>query len=311
MTSQTVGRFVILLAVTLTAGGRSVRAQVSGEAGAAVRASAAHAVDATTRSAMLLDEARQAIAVYADRSTAIAAGYRLVGRDFPSMGEHWLNPRLIIEGAFDVARPSILTYVTVGGHPMLTGAVYAIPLAPGESPPDAFGPAAMWHEHNGTIEEEGLLTQHHTTPSAATGTRVAILHTWTRLPNPGGVFSADNWAIPFVRLGLGVPAGFSDNAAKAASLLSGSGEYFLAIVSATSQQMVESELEACRSSVEKTVATAKAEGRELTPEDITELDARWASMLASMSRRDAEAARLMNGGEPVASPDGNHDHHQH
>ena len=37
------------------------------------------------------------------------------------MGEHWVNPRLVFEGIFDVARPAILTYTGVQGRPVLLG----------------------------------------------------------------------------------------------------------------------------------------------------------------------------------------------
>ena len=46
----------------------------------------------------LIDKARQATEIFADRSVAIARGYRLVGRDLPMMGEHWLNVRLLVDG---------------------------------------------------------------------------------------------------------------------------------------------------------------------------------------------------------------------
>ena len=81
----------------------------------------------------LLQSAREATAHYRDRNVAIAAGYRRVGRDFPSMGEHWLNRKLIVEGKLDVTPAADTHLVKVAGRPVLTGVVYAIPLEQGES----------------------------------------------------------------------------------------------------------------------------------------------------------------------------------
>src|SRR5438105_7318728 len=188
-----------------------------------------HELDETTHSFALeplLSRARVATEVYTDRNVAIADGYRRVGRDFPSMGEHWLSTKLVVEGVFDVSRPQMLTYLKINGRAMLTGVVYIVPLQQGQSPPDEFGPQALWHEHNGTIEEEGLLPEHHSTPTAASGTRVAFLHVWIRIPNANGIFAAENWAIPFLRLELPVPQTFPNGAARALSLLSGVEDVF-------------------------------------------------------------------------------------
>src|SRR4029079_9297482 len=100
-----------------------------------------HAQSSSTSAAAdaLVARARAATEISSDRSVAIAQGYHRVGRDMPSMGEHWISTRLVVDGGFDVTRPQILTYLNVDGKAVLTGVVFAIPLAQGESPPDAFG----------------------------------------------------------------------------------------------------------------------------------------------------------------------------
>jgi hypothetical protein len=78
-----------------------------------------------------IESAREATRKYQDQSVAILDGYRPIGRDFPSMGEHWINTGLLFDGKFDAAHPEILTYIRVSGSPWLLGVAYAIPLLPG------------------------------------------------------------------------------------------------------------------------------------------------------------------------------------
>lgn len=255
----------------------------------------AHAVNSANVES-LLAQVRIATEPYVDRNVAIAAGYRRVGPDIPSMGEHWLNPKLIVEGKFDVSRPQLLTYLKIDGRPVLTGVVYGIPLRQGESPPDAFGPEASWHEHNGSIDEEGLLPEHHNTPSAKVGTRVAFLHAWIRVPGSEPVFSAENWAIPFLRLGIPVPDQFPNGAARALSLIADGKKYFADLLGPAAQQSASS-LDETSSAAESILDRAKADGRSLDPGDLARLDAAWQRLLTDVVRRSGiEAAKRINGG---------------
>ena len=70
--------------------------------------------------AKFVELARAGTFQYMDRSLAIADGYRLIGTDFPGMGEHWVNPGLIMKGDFDPAHPQVLCYTTVNGEATLT-----------------------------------------------------------------------------------------------------------------------------------------------------------------------------------------------
>ncbi len=245
----------------------------------------------------LLGIARKASEAFSDRSAAISAGYRRVGMDFPSMGEHWVNPALVLEERFDVARPAILTYTVVQGRPALLGVVYAIPLAPGVEPPADFGPDAAWHEHNGSVEEESLLPEHHSMPSSTSGTRLAILHAWVRASNPEGVFAAENWALPFLRVGLDVPFGFPKGAARAVSLLSGGERYYRELAGESANGAVSTALERCADVTRRVVSRAQARGQALGPSDLEELDGAWSAAVLEVRKADgADVAKRINGG---------------
>jgi len=200
---------------------------------------AAAADPRTYRSAQeFADAVRAATARYQDRTAAIAEGYRLIGRDFPGMGEHWINIGLVFDGRHEPTRPEFLSYVTVAGVPRLVGVAYAVPLLPGESPPAWPWADVTWHDHARSVEEETLLPHGassghgmhpvghgggHDTPVGEP--RLAMAHAWVWLPNPAGAFEADNWALPYFRLGLAPPEGAPVACAKALSLLSGGAEY--------------------------------------------------------------------------------------
>ncbi|HEX9084220.1 MAG TPA: hypothetical protein VF836_05750 [Gemmatimonadaceae bacterium] len=245
----------------------------------------------------LLGVARRASEAFSDRSAAISAGYRRVGMDFPSMGEHWVNPSLVLEEKFDVSRPAILTYTVVRGQPLLLGVVYAIPLAPGQAPPTSFGPEAIWHEHNGSVEEESLLPEHHSMPSSASGTRLAILHAWVQAPNPDGVFAAENWALPFLRVGLDVPSGFPKGAARAISLLSGGERYFRELAGQSANAAVTAALGRCADVARAVVTRAQARGQPFGSTDLEEVDGAWSTAVLEVRRAaGSDVARRINGG---------------
>ena len=216
------------------------------------------------------------------------------------MGEHWLNTRLIVEGVFDVSRPQMLTYVKIAGRPVLTGVVYAIPLQQGESPPSAFGPAALWHEHNGTVDEEGLLPEHHSTPSASAGTRVSFLHAWIGIPRTDERFAAENWAIPFLRLELAVPREFPNGASRALSLLAGGRSFFIQLLGEGSGDSTRY-FDECASIVSSIVLAAKSESRSLNDHDLRRLDDAWQNLVRQLAERSGiEIAKRINGGNAPA-----------
>lgn len=168
-------------------------------------------------------------AKFASRDAAVRAGYRAVGGDFPAMGRHWVHPGVILRGRVEPENPAILTYAEIEGVPVLVGVAFAIPLAPGENPPPIAGREREWHQHNGSVAEESLVGEHHHAAVHARR-RLAILHAWTGVENPDGLFATDNWALPFVRAGISVPPNIRPAAARAIALLSGGEEYYLMLI---------------------------------------------------------------------------------
>ncbi len=183
--------------------------------------------------AAFVESARAATVKYKDRSVAIAEGYRQIGSDFPAMGEHWINIGLLFDGKFDPAHPEVLTYAIVSGTPELLGVAYVLPLLQGESAPDWPVSKDKWHDHFRTLDEETAFPQHHTPEHARDEPRLTMLHAWIWLANPAGMFAADNWAIPYLRLGIKPAQEAPETAAKALALVSGGAEYFSASVHAS------------------------------------------------------------------------------
>ena len=227
-------------------------------------------IDASTVD-VLIEKARSAAGPYVDRSAAIADGYRRVGRELPMMGEHWLNTRLLVDGTFDITHPQVLTYLDIGGKPVLTGVVFAVVLDSGESPPATFGSTAIWHEHNGSVDEEALVPEHHTAPSEVVGTRVSFLHVWTHVVSEN-VFGAENWALPFVRAGVKVPAKFSNHAARCMGIQNGGRDYYLAMPGA---QADPASFDECAVLGAKIANRARTEGRAPTESELGELETAW------------------------------------
>jgi len=170
--------------------------------------------------------ARAGTARYRDREVAVADGYRPVGPDFPGMGEHWINPFLLVTGELDPARPPVLEYADIGGRPALVGVAYAALVTDTAMPGGLPVPPEAWHTHAGKVDEESFILAHagvHAAHQHLFGPRVAVVHAWIWLDNPAGLFETDNWALPFARLGLVAPTGISADAGRGLSLAVGGG----------------------------------------------------------------------------------------
>jgi len=238
---------------------------------------------------------------YRDRGVAIAAGFRRLGRDFPSMGEHWAHPGKVIAGRFDVADPPMLTYASIDGKPVLLGVVYAVPLDPGQHPPPLPGGLDAWHEHNGTVDEESFLPEHSGDHSGThAGTRLAILHVWTLLPNPGGDFAAENWSLPFARLKLEPPVSVPEPAARALSLLSGSADFYSNLLESELPSAGRTEWRAALSAATQSAGEIVSTGGRrdaLSQPQLDALEKTWVTFRGSLSKQSPELARrLGNGG---------------
>ncbi|HUF25353.1 MAG TPA: hypothetical protein VMM18_00125 [Gemmatimonadaceae bacterium] len=180
--------------------------------------------------AAFIAKALAGTARFQDVAVAEEAGYRRLGGDLPSLGQHWVHGGRVLADTLDPASPSILVYVSVAGRPVLAGVAYTRLLAPGASPP-AFPRSQpnAWHEHNGAVENEVLPTAHHAAHGAGGSDarlRIAVMHAWIWIANPAGVWESDNWGLPHVRLGLEPRAGPPGLDARALSLAA-SAQYYL------------------------------------------------------------------------------------
>ncbi len=249
---------------------------------------------ARAREAAFASRVREATERYRDREAAATDGYRLIGDDFPGMGEHWIQTDLVFDGVYEPTRPEMLSYVTIDGVPQLLGIAYALPLLADVLPPEAPAGRAAWHAHTGSLDDETLAPHHHQSGHADHGPRLAMVHAWVWLENPEGMFAADNWAIPFLRLGLAPPPRLAPAAGKALSLLSGSGAYGARVVRAAVSPAApdEAALQAAiaRGSTRARSVLERRSGPQLPPGSLEELAAAWGGMwdeLESMLPADA------------------------
>jgi hypothetical protein len=250
--------------------------------------------------ASFVEAARDATRRYHDRAAAIADGFRLLGPDFPAMGEHWVQPGRMVEGRLDVTRPQALSYAIIDGRAVLTGVIYAKPLMPGEALPAFPGPAFPWHDHAGAIDEESVLLHHvPTSGDEAGGVRLTMLHAWVWVANPDGVFAADNWALPFIRLGLDVPEHIPADAARMLSLLAGGDRYYRMLLRSLARPTPEEEaaaaarIAAARARLEARFPGA-ARGQALDDAALEGLATGWRELWAGIAGelRPAAASRL-------------------
>ncbi|MEO8564009.1 MAG: hypothetical protein ABI601_18155 [bacterium] len=228
------------------------------------------------------DATSRAIVRYADRSAASAAGYRRIGADFPGMGEHWLQPRVLLSGRVDATQPTILIYATIDGAPRLLGAGFVVTTRGDERAAAVPGWPNAWHEHSGLLSDESGVSPG---ANAASATHAWVLHVWTTLANPGGRYAPDNWALPFVRAGLGSPAHADADAGRAAALTSTGDEYLRDLLSdaglrdSANAVRVDSIIATSRARARVIVGLARARpGGAATDEALDALRAEWASL---------------------------------
>jgi hypothetical protein len=166
-----------------------------------------------------LEAVRATVARYEDHEAAVADGYRRFGRDLGPgnalMGEHWFLPG----GSRDslgLERPSTLIYASIDGGMRLVGVAWSVFRRPGDPMPEGFtGDADRWHVHHmdrmaaaramGRPLLERIVERRLERGKLGGGdgrTELTMLHAWTGLENPAGVFVNDNVALPYARLGL-------------------------------------------------------------------------------------------------------------
>lgn len=187
--------------------------------------------------AAFLRQARHATETYRSVTNAVADGFRPVGADAPAMGRHWVNLARLFDGEIDAARPEILMYAVVDGRETLVGIGFGYVVASGNGkapPPNPFEGDA-WHVHSGRLDMESHRTDHedpglHDARSTVHGRQeagISVLHAWVPAENPAGVIEPNNWALPYLRLGLPRPDGATPEVDRAISLASLGGEFFM------------------------------------------------------------------------------------
>jgi hypothetical protein len=151
--------------------------------------------------------ARLATAKYATNlGRAKAEGYGIITRMIPSMGWHYMNPKVT---GFDVRKPAILVYLRRGGLWQLGALEWVFPKMPAKPPIQGarygvFGAAC--HYVDGTVvfaDAENKCAQ----TSPETGAKfnfwhppLVTLHIWLWYPNPSGLYSGTNPLVaPFDR----------------------------------------------------------------------------------------------------------------
>jgi hypothetical protein len=227
-----------------------------------------------TALANLISQAQTAGARYENRAAAVRSGYRRIGPDTPDMGEHWIQPAVLVDARLDFAHPSVLTYARIDGVMKLTGVAYAIPIGRGEVAP-ALPSGLQWHQHAGSVHEELAGGIQHDV--AASVPRLAMLHVWIGVANPAGIFVEENWALPFVRLGQAVPEKFDHDAARAVSLMTVGEAYYKAeIITHIGREYEERIVELTRAARER-AASIIGDAREnpMSAATLTELASAW------------------------------------
>ena len=249
-----------------------------------------------------LARAREGTRRYQSQEAAIADGYRRVGVGFPAMGEHWVNASAVLGDTLIAERPAVLIYVDVGGEPRLAGVAYTDLLRPGEVRP-VFPAPGMWHEHNGTVADESFPLNHGDARAmlASDGgaeLRLAVLHAWIWTPNPRGVFSTDNWSLPFVRLGIPAADGVPREVLQALALALDDEGYLLLTLRTglgltVDEEDAASTVLATRRTLAKDEAAAIQAAGQLTAEESARLAALWAETWPALERAlPARAAAL-------------------
>jgi hypothetical protein len=172
----------------------------------------------------VLAAARRVAAAIPDTAAARAAGYRPVEEigvpdRNPFQGQHWFKAKYS-DTLPDVplSLPAFVLFAPVDGRLQRIALAYATRLRLEADAPAALGgdSAAMWHAHvlcNRTARDgRPIVDQDPDTAAcrASGGTprrrKTVMIHVWTDVANPEGIYGHDNPALPFIVLGLTPPA---------------------------------------------------------------------------------------------------------
>ena len=156
--------------------------------------------------------AKRSVAQLGDTAAVRAAGYRPITEQripdgLPFQGWHWrrAQPGDTLP-AVSLDRPSFIMFATVNGVPARVGIAYSTALPLDAPAPPGLGddPTATWHDHfwcgNVPNNPQGFLVNNKAACEASGGTvqprRTAMVHVWTDVANPEGMYGNDNPALP-------------------------------------------------------------------------------------------------------------------
>jgi hypothetical protein len=147
-----------------------------------------------------LAAARVATAKYVTNlNKAKADGYGILTRMIPSMGWHFVNPK--ITGAFDVRKPPILVYERRAGKWQLGALEWTFPQKPAKPPlPGAkYGsfPAACHYKDGTFVEAPAESACAPKSPQTGAAFNfwhgpLVTMHVWLWYPNPSGLYASMN-----------------------------------------------------------------------------------------------------------------------
>jgi hypothetical protein len=171
----------------------------------------------------VLAEARRAAALIPDTAAARAAGYipieelGIPDRN-PFQGQHWYNgKRSDTLAAAVVDSPAFVMFAPVNGTLRRIAVAYAARLRLEAALPPGLGDdsTVMWHSHVlcGFTTPSGRPVVDQVSDTAVCRARggdprprkTVMVHVWTDVSNPEGVYGHDNPALPFIALGLTPP----------------------------------------------------------------------------------------------------------
>ncbi len=168
----------------------------------------------------VLAAARRAVVQLNDTAAARAAGYRPITEigipdNVPFQGQHWSLPIRDTTANVPLERPAFLMFGPVNGVHRRIGLAYSTRLLLKEPSPDGLSgdPTAKWHDHFWCDSVPGrpagfVVNQQENCTSQGgviNARRAVMVHVWTDVENPEGVYGHDNPALPFVAHGLTPP----------------------------------------------------------------------------------------------------------
>jgi len=171
----------------------------------------------------VLAAARRAVADLKDTAAVRAAGYRPITElripdGLPFQGWHWqrqMTGDTLAEVGLE--RPTFIMFGDVNGVPQRIAVAYSALLLLDAPAPAGLGgdPTAKWHNHfwcDSVPTIPGGFVVNDRDACAARGgklspRRTAMVHVWTDVANPEGMYGNDNPGLPYAAVGLTPPGG--------------------------------------------------------------------------------------------------------